>query len=223
MRAATSSKPGRGRPRSQRAREAILDAAGDLLLGQGLGEVSMDAVARRAGVSKATIYRWWPTKEMLALDTLYHEWDTAPPAARDTGSLRNDLLGYLRPWVRRARRRPFARVVAELLIEVHTNPEFAKQYRARFVEPRRHPARERFRKAIKRGEIPSIDIDLALDLVFGPIYHRLLHGHAPLNDRFLEDVVDAALHGLLSPTTHQATRDGRHESASLTKSRTRQF
>src|SRR3981081_2398560 len=125
MAASAPDAPKRGRPRSEKAREAVLDAADDLLLGHGLGEVSMDAVSQRAGVSKATIYRWWPTKEMLALDTLYHEWDTEAPPRSDTGSLRGDLLSYLRPWVRRARSRPLARVIAELLAEVHANPEFA--------------------------------------------------------------------------------------------------
>ena len=67
----------------------------------GLGAVSMDAVAERAGVSKATIYRWWPTKETLALDALYNEWAPAERAHRDTGSLRGDLLALLRPWARR--------------------------------------------------------------------------------------------------------------------------
>ena len=62
----------------------------------------MDAVAERAGVSKATIYRWWPTKETLALDALYTEWAAASPYARDTGSLRGDLLALLRPWARLA-------------------------------------------------------------------------------------------------------------------------
>src|SRR5450432_1993426 len=82
--------PQRGRPRSEKASQAILDAAADLLLENGLAAVSMDAVAARAGVSKATIYRWWPTKETLALDALYHEWAAVPPP-RDTGSLRGDL------------------------------------------------------------------------------------------------------------------------------------
>ncbi len=68
----------------------------------------MDAVAERAGVSKATIYRWWPTKETLALDALYTEWATARPAPRDTGSLRDDLLSLLRPWARRRRADPTA-------------------------------------------------------------------------------------------------------------------
>ena len=86
----------RGRPRSETARTAILDAAAELLLTHGLPAVSMDAVAQRAGVSKATIYRWWPTKETLALDALYTEWAAARPAPRDTGSLRGDLLSLLR-------------------------------------------------------------------------------------------------------------------------------
>ena len=90
--------PPRGRPRSEKAHKAILDAAAELLLARGLSAVSMDAVAERAGVSKATIYRWWPTKETLALDALYTEWAAARPHPRDTGSLRGDLLSLLRPW-----------------------------------------------------------------------------------------------------------------------------
>ena len=81
----TSRRP--GRPRSERARKAILQAAADLLLAEGTAQVSMDAVAERAGVSKATIYRWWPSKERLALDALL-EWAGTGRAPRDTGSLR---------------------------------------------------------------------------------------------------------------------------------------
>ena len=187
----------RGRPRREKARTAILEAATDLLLEHGLDAVSMDEVADRAGVSKATIYRWWPSKETLALDALYHEWDTARPEPPDTGSLRADLLALLRPWIRRVREHSYGRVVAELVAEAQTDPEFATIYRARFVAPRREPARALLRRAIDRGELPpGIDVDFALDLVYGPIYHRLLHGHAPLNDRFVQDVVDAVLAGL---------------------------
>src|SRR6266567_3641730 len=120
----------RGRPRSEKAHKAILDAAAELLLARGLSAVSMDAVAERAGVSKATIYRWWPTKETLALDALYNEWASVPPA-RVTGSLRGDLLSLFRPWARLAGRRPYGRVIAALLTEAQTDPEFGRQYRAR--------------------------------------------------------------------------------------------
>ncbi len=189
--------PQRGRPRSVRAARAILEAASELLLDRGLSAVSMDAVAERAGVSKATIYRWWPTKETLALDALYTEWAAARPHARDTGSLRGDLLSLLLPWARLAGSRPYGRVVAALLTEAQTDPVFAAEYRERFVAPRREQGQEIFRRAIERGEIPAdTNVDVALDLLYGPLYHRLLHGHAPLNDRFVGDVVDMALSGI---------------------------
>jgi AcrR family transcriptional regulator len=187
----------RGRPRSEKAHKAVLDAAADLLLTRGLSAVSMDEVAERAGVSKATIYRWWPTKETLALDALYTEWAAARPAPRDTGTLRGDLLSLLRPWARLTGSRPYGRVVAALLTEAQTDPEFGAEYRRRFVEPRRDQARAVFHRAIDRGEIPAdTRIEIALDLLYGPIYHLLLHGHAPLNDRFVRDVVDMLLRGV---------------------------
>jgi AcrR family transcriptional regulator len=192
----TTAAPRRGRPRSDKAHIAILESAAELLLEQGLTAVSMDAVAARAGVSKATIYRWWPTKESLALDALHHEWAGVPPP-QDTGSLQGDLLSLLRPWARLASRRPYGRVIAALLTEAQTDPAFAQQYRTRFVQPRRDQARAIFRRAIERGEIPAdTKIEVALDLLYGPIYHRLLHGHAPLNDRFVRDVIDTALNGI---------------------------
>jgi len=188
--------PQRGRPRSEKAHKAILEAAAELLLDRGLSAVSMDAVAQRAGVSKATIYRWWPTKETLALDALYHEWAAA--RQRDTGSLRGDLLSLLRPWVRLASSRPYGRVIAALITEAQTDPVFAAVYRERFVEPRREQARAIFRRAIERDEIPAdTKVEVALDLLYGPLYHRLLHGHAPLNESFARDVIDTVLSGIL--------------------------
>jgi AcrR family transcriptional regulator len=195
--------PRRGRPRSEKARLAILEAAAELLLARGLSAVSMDAVAERAGVSKATIYRWWPTKETLALDALYNEWAAAQPVTRSTGSLRGDLLALLRPWVRLAGSRPYGRVIGALITEAQTDPEFAVVYRSRFVEPRREQAREILRRAIERGEIrPDTKIEVAVDMLYGPLYHRLLHGHAPLGDRFVRDVVDTALDGLMPTPTN---------------------
>ena len=189
--------PRRGRPRSEKARVAILEAAAELLLERGLSAVSMDAVAERAGVSKATIYRWWPTKETLALDALFNEWAAATPATRETGTLRGDLLALMRPWARLASSRPYGRVIAALITEAQTNPEFAVEYRSRFVEPRRGQAREVLRRSIERGEIPAdTKIEVAIDMLYGPLYHRLLHGHAPLSDRFVRDVVDAVVDGL---------------------------
>jgi AcrR family transcriptional regulator len=186
-----------GRPRSEKARNAILQATAELLLAHGLAGVSMDAVAERAGVSKATIYRWWPAKEALALDTLYEESARNRAPQRDTGTLRGDLLDLLEPWARLVSSRPYGRVIAGLIAKAQTDPAFAAQYRARFVEPRRDEARAVFARAIDRGEIPAdTKVEVGLDLLYGPLYHRLLHGHAPLDGAFVRDVVDTTLAGL---------------------------
>jgi AcrR family transcriptional regulator len=188
-----------GRPRSERARQAILQAAADLLLDEGGARVSMDAVAERAGVSKTTIYRWWPSKEMLALDALL-DWAAVGSAPRDTGSLRGDMLALIRPWVREIARRPFARVIAALLVQSQADPQFAEVYRTHFVQLRREPMRTALERAIARGEVPAdLDLDVALDLLYGPLYHRLLHGHAPVTGQFAEDVVDRVLAGITHP------------------------
>jgi AcrR family transcriptional regulator len=184
----------RGRPRSEAARRATLEAAAQLMLEDGPGAVSMDAVAERAGVSKATIYRWWPSKERLALDALYETWAEVQRPGPDTGSLRDDLLALTRPWVRLLASRPFGRVMAALLVQVQSDAEFAEEYRERFVEPRRDQAREIFARAISRGEVSAgTDVEVALDLLYGPVYHRLLHGHGPLNDRFARGLVDGVI------------------------------
>jgi AcrR family transcriptional regulator len=190
--------PRRGRPRSEKARRAILEAAAELLLLRGLDAVSMDAVAERAGVSKATIYRWWPSKEMLALDALL-DWAAASAPVRDTGSLRGDVLALIRPWVREIRRRPFGAVIAAFVSEAQSDAKFADAYRTHFVEPRRDAMRAVFARAAERGEVAAdVDVEVALDLIYGAVYHRLLHGHAELTDRFARDVVDLSLNGILT-------------------------
>jgi AcrR family transcriptional regulator len=189
----------RGRPRSEARRQAILRAAFDLLGEHGLDATSMDTVAERAGVSKATIYRWWDSKELLALDALYAAWDSARQAsARPTGTLRGEMLALVRPWVRLAATGPSPRILTALLAKAQTDPEFGREYRARFVQPRRDQARAMFARAVARGEIPAhTDVEVATDLLWGPLYHRLFHGHAPLNDRFARRLVETVLAGIL--------------------------
>jgi AcrR family transcriptional regulator len=192
--------PRRGRPRSETARKAILGAASELLLEQGLSPVSMDAVAERAGASKATIYRWWPSKELLALDALFSEREAARPDTYDTGSLAGDLLALIGPWTRQLAKKPYGRVIAALISSARSDPEFAEEYRVRFVEPRREQARQIFARALQRGEIPAdTDVETALDLLYGAVYHRVLQGHAPLTDRFARAVIDYVVAGVSRP------------------------
>jgi AcrR family transcriptional regulator len=189
----------RGRPRSEDARRAILAATAALLDERPLADLTVEAIAARAGTSKATIYRWWPGKEVLALDAVKEEWSAVAPVDADKGSLREDLLAIVVPWVRLLRRHPFGRVVAGLVAELQRDENgFRDVYREQFVTPRREPARAALRRAIERGEIPEdTDVELALDLIYGPIYHRLLHMHAPLTERFAANVVTAVVRALV--------------------------
>ena len=188
----------RGRPRSETRKLAIQHAAYELLVERGVAATSMDAVAERAGVSKATIYRWWSSKELLALDALYETWAASGPATRRDGTLRGELLGLVRPWLRVVAEGSSARILIALMAAARDDPAFGEAYRARFVEPRRDQARAVFARAIARGEIEAgTDVEVAIDLLWGPFYHRLLHGHAPLDDRFARRAVDAALAGIL--------------------------
>jgi AcrR family transcriptional regulator len=164
------------------------------LLERGLHAMSMDDVARQAGVSKATIYRWWPSKERLALDALATEWASAPVSETNARSLRGELLERFQPWVRQLNRKPYARVVAGLVAEAQIDPDFAELYREHFVQPRRDATRELLVRARARGEIAEdTSLEVTLDLLYGPIYHRLLHDHAPLTERFAQQVIDYVL------------------------------
>jgi AcrR family transcriptional regulator len=196
----TAEGPRRGRPRSERSRRAILCAASDLLLERGLNEISMDAVADRAGASKATIYRWWASKELLVLDALLSEWANGTPEAVDTGSLAGDLRALILPWTRQLLSKPYGRVISALLAGAQCDPQFAQEYRVRFVAIRREPASIALGRAIGRGEIPAdADIEAAIDLLYGPFYHRLLHAHAPLTEHFAETIVDYVVSALTRP------------------------
>jgi AcrR family transcriptional regulator len=195
--ASTGPARARGRPRSEPARQAILAAAADLLLTRGLAAVSMDTVAAQAGVSKATIYRWWPTKETLALDALYEELSEPNAEPPDTGTLPGDLLALLLGFMDRVGDRPFSRIIGALVTEAGTDPVFGKLYRERYVEPRRAQARAIFQRAAGRGEIAvGTDVEAAIDLLYGALYHRLLHGHAPLTQEFVETVVGIVVAGI---------------------------
>ncbi|MEA2213825.1 MAG: hypothetical protein QOF83_3773 [Solirubrobacteraceae bacterium] len=203
--AKTNDPPRRGRPRSEATRQAILGAARELLLEHGLDAVSMDALAQRAGASKATIYRWWPSKELLALDALFSQWDSGAPQVPDTGSLVGDLLALVRPWARQLARKRYGRIIAALVSSAQNDPVFGKEYRTRFVQPRREPARTILARAGARGEIPAdVDLEAVLDLLYGPFYLRILHGHAPVDERFARTIVGYVVAAVAGPAEGRA-------------------
>jgi len=186
----------RGRPRSQEADRAILTATVELLADRGLSAMSIEEVAARAGVGKTTIYRRWPSKSLLALDAFVASFREAQPP-NDTGTLRGDLLAALHAWVHAVTQTPMGTMLTSLIAEAQHDPELRGAWRDRVLEPLRVQHRIMLDRAIERGEIPaSVDRDVVLDLFFGAAEHRLLLGHLPITDGFIDAVVDVILGGI---------------------------
>lgn len=196
----------RGRPRSERSHRAILDAANELLEERGFVELTMDEVAHRARVSKATIYRRWPTKGVLVFEAFAADFLARQPKP-DTGSLRGDLVLALRGWIKTVKGTVTGRTLVALIAEVQRDPELAEIWRDFFVARVRAQHRALIERAVARGEIAeTVDPEVILDLIFGPLYHRLLHSHQPLTDHFAEAVVDAVMAAVRSERAEQADR-----------------
>ncbi|HXL89024.1 MAG TPA: TetR/AcrR family transcriptional regulator [Streptosporangiaceae bacterium] len=186
----------RGRPRNPSADQAILAAAGSLLAERGLDGMSIEEVAARAGVGKATIYRRWSSKGLLALDAfvLMFREQQPPP---DTGSLRGDLMAALRAWVRAVTSTPAGRLLPSLIAAAQHDPELHAAWRDRVLEPLRAQHRIMLQHAMDRGEVPAaLDAEVVLDMFFGAAEHRLLLGHLPMTESFITSVVDVILNGI---------------------------
>lgn len=184
---------GRGRPPSAHTEQAILQTMTELLVERPLSEITIEEVAQRAKVSKASVYRRWPTKGTLAFDAFVGEFLRRLPSP-DTGSLESDLRASLRGWVRVVRETTSGRTLRGLIAEVQRDPELADAWRDRFINPVRASRAEIVERAIDRGELDrGANIDVLLDLVYGPAYHRFLQGHRPLDAAFVNGVVDAVM------------------------------
>jgi AcrR family transcriptional regulator len=185
----------RGRQRSLEAEASILKAALDLLARKTLREVTADAIARRAGVSKATIYKWWPNKNLVALDA-YLGGMTERVVMPDTGSAEMDFAVQLKS-VTAFYKSPLGRLFCQFIAEGQSDPGFLALFRERFLYARRDAARVMWRRGVERGEIrKEIDSEIVLDLIYGPMVFRLLAGHGSLNDHESEEMIDAIFGGL---------------------------
>ena len=186
----------RGRPRSQEADRAILAATLDLLASRGLAAMSVEEVAARAGVGKATVYRRWPSKGLLALDAFVTSFREQQPLP-DTGTLRGDLVAALTAWVRAVTGTSMGSMLTGLIAEAQHDVGLRAAWRERVLEPLRTQHRVMLDRAVARGEIPAtVDREVVLDLFFGAAQHRLLLGHLPLTDDFVREVVDVILGGI---------------------------
>jgi AcrR family transcriptional regulator len=184
-----------GRPRSERARRAILEAANELLDREGFAAMTVEAIAERAGVSKATVYRWWPNKAAVVMDGFLSTVSSEVPFPH-TGYAREDIRLHMRRLIK-AFGGKMGRTVAALIAEGQADPELAEALRSRWLSVRRAEAKEILERGIARGELrEDLDPEVAVDSLYGPIYYRLLVGHAPLDEDFADVLADHVFAGL---------------------------
>lgn len=193
-----------GRPRSLEADRAILRAAVDLLADEGYGGVTMEGVAARAGVGKATVYRRWATKSALVVDAVSACRESAfcPP---DTGSAKDDLLVFIRGFLDHLRTSDAGRVMPALVAELARSSELAVAFREGFVQPRRARVLEAVRRGIERGEVrPDADPELVADAVVALLMHRFLITGMAIDDGLPERVLDMVWRGIGAVPTTEA-------------------
>ena len=187
---------GRGRRPADEVRADVLRAVGDLLLAEGSAELTFERVARLAGVSKTTLYKWWPSKGALALDGYFHAVEPAL-AFPDTGDIRADLISQLRAFAQVMTQTPGGRVLAELIGQAQTDADLAQAYRALYSAERRRLACDRMRKAQDVGQLRSeVDPQVVVDQLWGAVYHRLLIPDEPVTDAFIVALVSNLLDGI---------------------------
>jgi AcrR family transcriptional regulator len=196
-----------GRPRSVEAQQAILDATFELLAEQGFDGMSIEEVATRAGVGKTTIYRWWSSKEALALEALQRLYVKEPIA--DTGNLRQDIIAILESFTRHMEKdEPVLDSLRfKLLGDFKTHPELFQMFFSLILEPRLQQFSQMIERAQARGELrKDFDPLLIFGILGGPFFCRMLLASkvAPRSQNWPEQVVDAVLYGIATPRKNEA-------------------
>ena len=179
-------------PRVARTREHVLATAADLLADEGREGFSIDALARRSGVARTTIYRHWPDTDVLLFDTFNALADSKKVDA-DTGSVRNDLVAIYQGLGAGFADSCLGRCLPVLIDMTRRDPNLEDLHRA-FIAERRAPSRRAVERGIERGELPDdLDVDAFIDRVAGPVFYRTLVTRTPMSAREIERLVDDVL------------------------------
>ena len=200
------------RPRVEGEREdEILDATVELLMELGYDRLTMDAVAKRARASKATLYRRWETKASLVVEALVRAKTSPQITDHDTGSLRGDLLATF--CGHQGLAGAATGIMGAVITAVSTDPEFARLFRENFIAPKVEANQAIYERAQDRGEIGAgVDIDLIAPALAGILMHRAFLLGEPLDDALIERVVDhvilpAVQHPSCGASTHHSTHE----------------
>jgi AcrR family transcriptional regulator len=189
---------GPGRPRDEEVRRRILDSAAQLMEQRCIDEITVDAIAEQSGAGKATVYRWWPNKAAVLIEAFRERISKELPFP-DTGDFRRDVRQQLQNfteviyWGRRGR------VFSSFIAGAQADPEIAKAFRENWIRPRRAEARKLFERHVAEGAARAdLDPDLAVEMVFSPLYYRLLTGWGEITGEYLDRLVDMVMPAFLN-------------------------
>jgi AcrR family transcriptional regulator len=182
---------GPGRPRSERARREILEAAYKWLKKKEINSIGVDEIAKEAGVGRATLYRWWDSKEAILFEAcLEHLTISRTPATGSPLTQLRDQILRSPDWVRSQE----GYIMARIITGIHGNRKLQKLYLEKFYLPRRQAQLQMVKDAIASGELKSdVNPEFVLDAIYGPVFFRWLQGHAPVDLAFVRALVDQVL------------------------------
>ncbi|MEV6286107.1 TetR/AcrR family transcriptional regulator [Kribbella sp. NPDC051770] len=181
--------------RSDRARTAILTAAAEAVAELGYAKTSIEGIAGRAGVGKQTIYRWWPSKGAVVLDALVAEQvDLEWP---DSGDLEADLRLVLRATVAEFADESQSATLRALMLDMQNDAALSEQVHTRMLGPQLAATKRRLESAQRTGQVAEgIDLDVAVEVVFGPIYHRWILRTHPFDEAYADALTALAVRAL---------------------------
>ncbi|MCV7417554.1 TetR/AcrR family transcriptional regulator [Mycolicibacterium litorale] len=191
--------PRRGRPRNVELRAAVLRAATDLALAGGTGNVSIDAIAKRAAVSRTTIYKWWPSAAAIVLEGLLAAMreSIVPPAGSDTKGAVEHQLRALNDILTDPTTGPLVRSV---IAAASSNGEVARALLDQWLLPRRAAVTAVLLDGIAAGELrPDVDVEVTVDALFSPAYYRLVFAMPPLGEAALTHLLETVWRGCTCP------------------------
>ena len=182
-----------GRPRSETTRQAVLEAAAQLLEAESYRSISIERIAGEAKVGKQSIYRWWDSKADVLLEAFTDRALKRLPLPKLTGDALADLEGLLRLFFSNVGIPTIGKTLRGLIAEAQLDPEFRAKFFAVFVSTRRGLMRDVLLKGVADGKLRAeLDVEIALDLLYGGFWYRLLSGTAdPLDEAFARSLVMA--------------------------------
>jgi AcrR family transcriptional regulator len=185
-----------GRKRSETSRKAILDATYDLLKTVGFHQMSIEGVAARAGVGKATIYRWWSSKGVLAVEAFMEA--VAPSIAfRETTSARADIERQMK-LLAEAYRGKAGEILKEMIGFSQSDSEMREAFFVGYLKPRREAAKAALQRGIDQGEFQSnLDPEVLVDALYGPLIYRMLTGYYPIDNSFTNQIRRVVFEGII--------------------------